>query len=359
MRSRRLVAATAAGTVVGLVAAWLIAPGAGRVVASVGAVAGSVAGSGAGAVRSAGRGWSPVFATTFSNPQLPARCSVYDGPTAGISGSYFRPDEVQVSGGMLRLSIRRRDFAGRPFTAGGVGCYDLAQRYGRYEYRARIAPVAGVDSYLTLWPQEGSDLDATLVEVYADRNRPGSSPAAHVANGNGAGSTRRSLPALVDGFHEYVVEWAPSGLRVVIDGELAFADSRTSVKYRWFGFAVTTGDTESGLADQDGLPAEFLIDWIRVYAYDPDAPESPGDASLSPSGVGGTADDSAGGADDQTATSAGPGRGGGAAIGADGPPGGLSAFAGLVASLLVAMLAAAAGAAVFRRVGRRRSAHRA
>jgi beta-glucanase (GH16 family) len=210
-----------------------------------------------------------VFAADFSTPTLPAACTPYDGQPGRVSGAYYRPDEVQVSGGMLRLSLRTRAFGDRPFTAGGLGCLKLAQRYGRYEYRARVAPVVGVDSYVALWPFEGSASDATLVEVFAPSGQDDRVPRAHISNSFGSGSNHRALAAGIDGFHDFTIDWVPSGLRVYVDGEVIFTDTRSSGKDRWFGFAVSTGDGDSGLAAQDELPTEFLIDWIRVYLYDP------------------------------------------------------------------------------------------
>ncbi|MBT8225206.1 MAG: glycoside hydrolase family 16 protein [Dactylosporangium sp.] len=219
------------------------------------------------------RDWLPVLANDFSGTTLPPSCSAYDGPPAGQAASYYRPDEVQVSGGMLRLSLRRRDFADRPYTAGGVGCKGLAQRYGRYEYRARIAPVPGIDSFVALLPQEDSGTDATLVEIFAETGRPGSPAMARISNASEEQSIRRDVrDSPVDGFHEYRIDWSPSGLRVLIDKEVAFVDSNASGKYRWLGFAMTTGGQESGLPNQDDLPTEFLIDWLRIYTYEPGSP---------------------------------------------------------------------------------------
>ena len=326
MRSRRLVAAVLAEAVIG----WGCLPG---------FVLGAPSVAFAQAVTREPRDWAPVFAADFASPAVPKVCTAYDGQPTGQTAAYYRPDEVQVSGGMLRLSIRRRDFADRPYTAGGLGCIGLAQRYGRYEYRARVAPAEGVDSFVTLWPQDGSEGDATTLEIFAEQGRAGYLPRAHVSNAYGNGSNHKIVASAVDGFHDYAIEWAPSGLRVMIDNTLVFSDPKASGKFRWLGFAVSTGDAQAGglPTNQDELPAEFLVDWIRVYTYQP-------------------------GFNNQSSTNAGPA--GSAGVGRDRADGSGRRGAGTVVLLLVAgapvIIVAGFGLhSVFRRFDRGRSAHRA
>ena len=71
-------------------------------------------------------------------------------------------------------------------------------------------------------------------------------------------------------FHTYAVEWTPAGVRVEIDGEARLSDPHTTARPRWVGFAVSTGDPRTGRPDAaTPLPAEFVVDWVRVYAYEP------------------------------------------------------------------------------------------
>lgn len=242
-------------------------------------------------------GWQRVFAEDFATNALPQECTRFDGPPGGQAAAYYRPDEAQISGGMLRLSIRRRDFADRPYTSGGLGCYGVAQVYGRYVYRARAAPGVGIDSHVTLWPEQGAEGDATVVEISAVED---SGEVLRLSNAYGDGVNRReSTGQFEDGFHEYVIEWAPSGMRVLVDGVVKATDHRVSAKRRWFGFAVSTGDEDTGLPGQATLPAEFLIDWVRIYSYQPGTTMGSTGFEASPSasggklGVGGTHRDDA------------------------------------------------------------------
>lgn len=213
-------------------------------------------------------GWRPLFATDFSGTDLPAGCEAYEGPQGGSAASYYRPDEVTVHDGLLHLTMRQRDVGGRPYTAGGIGCRAVAQTFGRYEFRAKVPTGVGIDSFVTLWPTEtGHDKDATLVEILG---RPGAEKA-YLTNQYGSGSSQVTVAgSYSDDFHTYTIEWTPSFFRVLIDGTQRMSDRHVSTREKWIGFAMSTGDHLSGRPDAaTAFPAEFQVDWLRVYAYDP------------------------------------------------------------------------------------------
>ena len=187
------------------------------------------------------------------------------------------------------MGIHRRDFGGKPYTTGGIGCFSLTQRYGRYEFRAKVPLGAGIDTFATLWPENDAAGDAALIDVLA---KPGAEKAV-LSNRYGTGTTSRIVDApFSDGFHIFTIEWAPTGFRVLIDGQQQLSDGRVSTARRWLGFAVSSGDSLSGLPDAATvLPAEFLVDFVRVWAYDPGAGR-PGNSSGG--GAGGTGVDASG-----------------------------------------------------------------
>jgi beta-glucanase (GH16 family) len=212
-------------------------------------------------------GWQPVFATDFAGPGLPAGCEAYDGPQGGVAANYYRPDDVTVSGGLLHLTMRERAYGGRPFTSGGLGCRRTSQTYGRYEFRAKAPAGAGIDAYVTLWPESGNRKDATLIEILT----PPGAEKMYLTNEYGSGSSQVTVPgAYSDGFHTYVIEWAPDSLRILVDGRQRMNDPHVSLRDKWIGFAVSSGDQLTGVPDAaTPLPADFQIDWLRVYSYAP------------------------------------------------------------------------------------------
>jgi beta-glucanase (GH16 family) len=213
-------------------------------------------------------GWRLAFSEDFNGSSLNrSRWATYDGPYAGPSGNYWRPDDVLVSGGEARIRIQRREFGGRSITSGGMINVSLSQTYGRYEFRAKIPAGKGIDSYATLWPKDG-DANATLVELLA----PGPETA-YLTNAYGSGRSGRQVRGrFSDAFHTYTIEWTPSRFRILFDGTVWLSDSHVSRVPKSFGLAVGSGDNLTGTPDASTrLPAFFEIDWVRAYRYDPAA----------------------------------------------------------------------------------------
>ncbi|MEU7870657.1 glycoside hydrolase family 16 protein [Dactylosporangium sp. NPDC049140] len=212
-------------------------------------------------------GWRPVFSNSFDDAgTLPTGCSAYDGAPEGAQASYFRPEAVTVSGGHLSLALHRRTYGGKPFVTGEVRCVGAAQQFGRYEFRALVPVGAGIDSMALLRPvdraaaQHGSQL-----EIMA---KPGDEQAV-VSNSDGAGTTTNVLTGPFRDWHTYVIEWAPSGFKIFVDGTQRSLDPAVSTEPRWFGFAVTTGDRAGTPGSSTALPAEFQIDYLRIWSFEP------------------------------------------------------------------------------------------
>jgi len=227
-------------------------------------------------------GWRQIFSTDFNGTSLPSQCVKYSGPYGG-GASYWMHDEVNVSGGLLRLGIQRREKGGKPYTSGGVSCYKVAQIYGRYEWRAKIPPGKGIDSYATLWQDGGGGDHRTLVEILGV---PGKEIMA-VTNAYGSGVADDHIAGrYADGFHTYAIEWTPTAFRLLVDGIQRFSSAHVSTVKKSLQFAVINGDAFSGLPDASTpLPAEFQVDWVRAYAYVAEAPPAAGQVpSVAPTG---------------------------------------------------------------------------
>jgi beta-glucanase (GH16 family) len=219
-------------------------------------------------------GWRPIFSTDFSGTSLPGQCWAYDGPhDSNPQTSAYNPDQVRVSGGLLRLGMAVETYKGRKYSTGGLGCFKIEQVYGRYEFRVKAPLGAGIDAYMTLWPQTQNGDDATLLEIIP---KPGNEKM-HLTNGYGSGSGAKILSGgFSDAFHTYTLEWSPNLMRVLIDGVVRFSEPHSSTKRRWLAFAVSSGDNLTGLPDSaTKLPAEFQFDWLRMWAYDPSVKASP------------------------------------------------------------------------------------
>jgi beta-glucanase (GH16 family) len=213
--------------------------------------------------------WDNRRTEEFTKNELPKGCDTYGGPYQG-GKSYWNKDGVRIADGLLRLRlIRKAGAAGYPFTSGGVGCWNSAQTFGRFEVRAKVPVGKGIDSYITLMPSKGGQQSWTGIELLA----PGPETA-YITNGYGTGTETTRVPGTYsDGFHTYVVEWAPNLVQISVDDAVVFSSTKSYRGKRWLGLVVSNGDALTGVPDAaTKLPAEFEIDYVKTAAFTGVAP---------------------------------------------------------------------------------------
>ncbi len=243
-----------------------------------------------------------------------------------------RPDNIAVENGMLLLKARKERFTGpaRPpeiaenpnpqvtqqFTSGKVRTRGLhAWRYGRFEVRAKVP--AGQGTWPAVWMMPAEDvygpwplsgeidiLEAVNIgakckvcEGGKGENRTIS--ALHFGDrppGNLFVDSRTALPDLAlpsDDFHVYSVEWGEGLIRFLVDDRVhltvpaerwstasPLAEGRPAAPFDQpfyvmanlaVGGRLSEENNAKGLA-ASSFPAQFAIDWIRVYrcADDPE-----------------------------------------------------------------------------------------
>lgn len=269
-------------------------------------------------------GWRLVWAEEFDGSWLDRRRwepQVGNGFFHGPSGTFIpgwgnnelqyytdRPANLEVSGGCLRIRALRESRDGCEYTSArlrtlsATGKPLFAQRYGRFEVRARAPEGKGlwaavwmlpVEETYGPWPASG---EIDLMETVGDRAGEylgslhfGSSfpERSHVTHTHG-------LPAEagIGEFHVYGLEWEPGEVRWLLDGEV-WARQR-----EWF--SCSRRDGGRGLPPRDAadchplpapfdqpfhllvnlavggglpgppdestrFPAELAVDYIRVY----------------------------------------------------------------------------------------------
>ncbi|MET4131399.1 beta-glucanase (GH16 family) [Porphyrobacter sp. MBR-155] len=243
-----------------------------------------------------------------------------------------RPENIAVEGGMLLLKARKERFTGpaRPpeiaenpnpqltqsYTSGKVRTRGLhAWRYGRIEVRAKVPPGQGPWSAVWMmpdadaygrWPLSGEIDILEAVNIGAKcklcdggRGENRTISALHFGDlppRNRLVDGRTTLPdgALPsDDFHVYAVEWGEGLIRFLVDDRVHLtvtSDQWDSASPRAKGNAAAPFDQPfyvmanlavgGRLAEENNakgvaaksFPAQFAIDWIRVYqcAEDPD-----------------------------------------------------------------------------------------
>lgn len=243
-----------------------------------------------------------------------------------------RPQNIAIEGGMLVLKARAERFTGpaRPpeiaenpnpqltqaYTSGKVRTRGLhAWRYGRIEVRAKVPPGQGTwpavwmmpaDDAYGPWPLSGEidileavNIGAKCTACAGKRGENRTISALHFGDlypNNRLVDSRTALPNLAlpsDDFHVYSVEWGEGLIRFLVDDRVHL----TVLADRWdtgspraagrpaapfdqpfymmanlaVGGRLAEDNNAKGLAGKS-FPAQFAIDWIRVYrcAADPD-----------------------------------------------------------------------------------------
>ena len=236
-----------------------------------------------------------------------------------------RPENIHVADGILRLKTRKEPFTGpdRPpeiadkpnpqkrqeFTSGKIRTLGLAAwKYGKIEFRAK--PPKGQGTWPAVWMMpagnvyggwplsgeidilEGVNLGATCETCEGDVGENRMISALHFgdyAPKNKFRDTRVALPTLAlpsDDFHVWTLEWGKGLMRFYLDGrqywEMTQDDWETASPlakgnpvapfdqpfYIMANLAIGGGlaekNNDKGVAAKV-TPAEFQIDWVRIY----------------------------------------------------------------------------------------------
>lgn len=277
--------------------------------------------------------WADEFeGTTLDRTKWTPEVSCWGGGNNERQCYTDRPENIRVEGGMLLLKARKERFAGpaRPpeiagrdnptlvqsHTSGKVRTIGLhAWRYGRIEARARVPAGQGTwpavwmmpqDNAYGSWPRSGEidileavNIGAKCKACEGGRGENRTISALHFgdfAPKNRFVDSRTALPDLAlpsEDFHVYAVEWGEGLIRFLVDDRVHLtvtADQWSTAApaakgnpaapfdqpfYIMANLAVggrlSEENNAKGLAAKS-FPAQFAIDWIRVYrcGSDPD-----------------------------------------------------------------------------------------
>ncbi len=233
------------------------------------------------------------------------------------------PRNVEVRDGLLCLRALREELHGCGYSSARVktrrrdGAPLFCQRYGRFEFRAKVPYGKGLWPALWLLPQDdaygpwAASGEIDVMEIVGERPQ-------EVLGSLHFGSTfpRRSLVthvhALPNGgtvadFHVYAVEWEPGEIRWEVDGLISARQSfwwscsrrrgvrgvlpRSAADLNpwpapfdqpfYILMNVAVGGNFPGVPNSDTrFPAEMLVDYVRVYekvgGYGPPLGRGPG-----------------------------------------------------------------------------------
>jgi beta-glucanase (GH16 family) len=269
-------------------------------------------------------GWKLVWSDEFHGPVLDSAKWDFDIGNgfydyhAGqwISGwgndelQYYtrEPDNAFVKDGMLHIRALKESLHGCGYTSARLktrrrdGCPLFSQRYGRFEFRAKLPTGKGVWPALWMLPQEekygGWPCSGEIDVMEARGQEPNKVLGTLHFGSRWPANTHQSeeylLPhaGTIADFHVYAVEWEPGEVRWSVDGHQYAVQSfwwssgkadgaggskpaKEADLYPWpapfdqpfyLVMNVAVGGKFLGKPDQSTVfPAEMVVDYVRVY----------------------------------------------------------------------------------------------
>ncbi|MEQ4517771.1 glycoside hydrolase family 16 protein [Pseudarthrobacter sp. B907] len=217
--------------------------------------------AGDGAQAAAALGWGPVLAgDEFSYAGAPdaTKWGVFNG--AGHAGKGVRsPQAWSVANGVATVT---GDAAG---TTGGMSAKFGQQKYGRWETRMKTnARDSEYHPVLLLWPNNNTSPNCAEVDFAEGTSNTASMKFfLHYACSGGDFQTTAATPVDTTQWHNYAVEWTPTGITGYIDGVKTFSDTNPAhqptvgmhqtMQLDWFPDGTATS------------PSQMQVDWVRVY----------------------------------------------------------------------------------------------
>ena len=142
---------------------------------------------------------------------------------------YYRPQNVTVSGGTLRITAKQESFAGMPYTSGRIRTRGLGDwTYGRFEVRARLPKGQGLWPAIWMLPTNDAyggwaasgEIDIMELIGHEPNKVHGTIHYGAPWPGNDYSGTSYTLPSgdFSNAFHTFAVEWTPTEIRWFVDG---------------------------------------------------------------------------------------------------------------------------------------------
>lgn len=230
--------------------------------------------------------WRLVWADEFGGTTIErARWNLRDGEgrDVDLGCNVDDPANAFVAGGFLTLrALRRTVSCGsqvRHYTQAYLDTIGRhAWTYGRFEIRAKAPAAAGVWPAFWLRPEAGGNGEIDVVELPGGDRWADRATAAIFYDYTPVKQDRRiALPGggtPGDGFHTYTTEWTRDALTWYFDGRQVWRrDRRTTpffdeVFHQPYNLRLNT-QVGGWLGEPGRLPADFVVDHVRVYQRSP------------------------------------------------------------------------------------------
>lgn len=231
-------------------------------------------------------GWELVWHDEFDGPTLNLadwNIETGGGGWGNHEWQFYtdRPENLRLEDGFLVIEARREDYRGYRYTSARINTqYKRTFAYGRIEARMKIPIVHGLwpafwmlgEDFATRgWPDCGEiDILENIGErytIYGTVHGPGYS------GSRGVGTPFAAPFPVGEDFHVYAVEWAPEGIRWLVDDIPYGFVTPADVPGRWVFdhpffiiLNLAVGGDWPGYPDENTpFPQQLLVDYVRVY----------------------------------------------------------------------------------------------
>ncbi len=263
------------------------------------------------------KGWHAIWSDEFEGAKVDRKKWAFDlgnrlpsgQPGWGNDELQFytsRPENVYVKGGMLHVRAVREAHEGAPYTSARLKTKGLfAQKFGRFEVRAKLPTGQGVWPAIWMLPEEdkhGGWAASGEIDIMEARGQEPGKVLGTLHYGSGWPANVHSgkdhvLPAAgtIADFHVYALEWDPGEFRWYVDGKLyqtqnfwwssskreggnGVPPAKASELNPWPApfdqpfhilLNVAVGGRFLGNPDADTeFPVEMMVDYVRAFERD-------------------------------------------------------------------------------------------
>jgi len=245
--------------------------------------------------------WVKTFDDEFDSPAIDAKKWNIYGPNYWDRASHWSKDNLLLGGGVATLHFQKKrgfhnDSTEQPQNLTGLNQSDYAcgyldtygkwvQRYGYFETRVKLPRKPGLWPTFWMMPDRGpaagpqgkrSDTGNGAMELdimeHLTRWGPYRYNVALHFDGYGpehkaVGSSNNYVRADKDGFITSGLLWTPGSAVFYCNGQeiWRWEDPRVSTVPAHFIIEMTTGGWDNNAVDDAQLPADYLIDYVRVW----------------------------------------------------------------------------------------------
>lgn len=217
--------------------------------------------------------WKLIFDDEFNGSSLDGSKWITGFPWGQTSTTtpllYYRPENVVVSNGTVKLIAKKESYQGKTYTSGIITTSGkFTHKYGFMEARLKVP--AGQGLWPAFWnlPPDGKwPPEIDMMEILG--NAPST---VHLHYHYGSGSdfgTSYTGPNFSTGFHTFAVDWEPDAITWYVDGVQRNKFTNTSAiaaEQMYLLLNLQVGGSWPGDPNSSTpFPSQYEIDYVRVW----------------------------------------------------------------------------------------------